>query len=421
MELKISRFRRIRGQINVPGDKSISHRAVILGSISTGTTEVHNFLLSQDTLRTVKCLQALGIKIKINGPKLTIEGGKLQKPRKILNAGNSGTTARLLMGVLAGQEFSSVITGDASLRARPMNRVIFPLKKMGAELRGRHNNYLPVAIKGKKLQGIKFIPQVASAQVKSSLLLAGLAAQGTTSIKEPCLTRDHSERMLAYMGARIKRGKIISIKGKQQLKRKNIVVPADISSAAYFIALAILLPHSAITIPNVGINPTRTGLIDILKSMGAKISIVNRRIISNEPVGKIKVKSSSLKGVSISGNDIPGIIDELPLIAVLATQAQGITLVRNAEELRVKESDRIQAIVKGLSRLGARIEELKDGFKVTGPTRLKGNVCRSYGDHRIAMSLAVAGCIADSHTRVKKAECIDISFPEFSNILQKSG
>jgi 3-phosphoshikimate 1-carboxyvinyltransferase len=286
---------------------------------------------------------------------------------------------------------------------------------MGAVIKGEK---LPVTIVGTALHGITYTLKIASAQVKSALLLAGLFAKGTTCIKEPIPTRDHSERMIKYMDGKIETGNVISIKGEQRLQGKEIFVPSDISSAAYFIALATLVEDSEIIIPNVGVNPTRTGIIDVLGTMGANIELLNKRDISNEPVADIKVKSSYLNGIEIKGEIIPRIIDELPLIAVVATQAKGVTIVKDAKELRVKESDRIKSIVKGLSGLGAKIEEQEDGFKIIGPTVLKGNVCDSYGDHRIAMALSIAGCVADGETVIKGRECVDISFPGFWDIIK---
>lgn len=420
MEVKVSKIGKIIGKIKIPPDKSISHRAIILGSIACGTTKIHNFLKAKDTFSTVKCMRALGIEIDMDNSTCIIKGGTLTEPEDVLDAENSGTTARLLLGLLAGQSFFSVITGDASLRRRPMDRVILPLEGMGASLYGREDNkYLPVGIKGTKLHGIHHTLKVASAQVKSAIILAGLFANGTTYIKEPILTRDHTERMIKYMGGKIEKlGDTILIEGNQKLQGREIFLPSDISSASYFIALATLLPDSEIILPNVGINPTRTGIIKILNAMGAKIEISNKRIISNEPLADIKVLSSQLKGIEIGGDDIPKVIDELPLIAVIATQAEGVTIVRDAKELRIKESDRISSIVQELSILGANIEEREDGFKVTGPTQIKGGICDSHGDHRIAMSLIVAGCICDSETIIKGAECIDISFPGFVDIIK---
>jgi 3-phosphoshikimate 1-carboxyvinyltransferase len=335
--------------------------------------------------------------------------------------GNSGTTIRLLTGLLSGQNFYSVLNGDNSIRKRPMRRVVQPLRLMGAEIWGREDgNLAPLSIKGSTLNPFQYTLPVASAQVKSALLLAGLYAPGKTVIREPLSTRDHTERMLEIMQADIKISPPeIRIKGGTELRNNDIFIPGDISSAAYFIAAASILKDSQIIIKQVGVNPNRTGLIEILKKMGTKIDILNYQIKSNEPRADLKIEYSELKGIEIDQEDVPSLIDELPLIAVVATQAQGKTVVSGARELRVKESDRIKAIVSELKKMGADIEEKEDGFTVNGPTRLQGAVCESYNDHRIAMSLAVAALLAEGKTVIKNSECIDISFPGFEKTLQK--
>lgn len=425
MELVLEKINKLRGNIYVPGDKSISHRSLILGSIAQGETRIYKFLNSLDCLKTLECMQALGVKIELDENNFVKIKGKglygLQEAKGILDVGNSGTTIRLLTGLLGGQSFYSVLSGDDSIRRRPMKRVIEPLRLMGADIWGRKDGqFAPLSIRGNKLNPRHYTLPVASAQVKTALLLAGLYAIGETVVKEPLPTRDHTERMLEIMQADIKIfPPEIKVMGGKELKGADIFIPGDISSAAYFIAAASILRDSQIIIKQVGINPTRTGIIEILKKMGAKINILNYRIKSNEPRADLMIEYSKLKGVEIKKKNVPFLIDELPLIAVMATQAQGKTVVSGAKELRVKETDRIKAIVSELKKMGADIEEREDGFAVNGPTRLQGAVCESYNDHRIAMSLAVAALLAEGKTVIKNSECIDISFPEFEKTLQK--
>lgn len=425
MELVLEKINKLRGNIYVPGDKSISHRSLILGSIAQGETRIYKFLNSLDCLKTLECMQALGVKIELDENNSVKIKGKglygLQEAKGILDVGNSGTTIRLLTGLLGGQSFYSVLSGDDSIRRRPMKRVIEPLRLMGADIWGRKDGqFAPLSIRGNKLNPLHYTLPVASAQVKTALLLAGLYAIGETVVKEPLPTRDHTERMLEIMQADIKIfPPEIKVMGGKELKGTDIFVPGDISSAAYFIAAASILRDSQIIIKQVGINPTRTGIIEILKKMGAKINILNYRIKSNEPRADLMIEYSKLKGVEIKKKNVPFLIDELPLIAVMATQAQGKTVVSGAKELRVKETDRIKAIVSELRKMGADIEEREDGFRVNGPTKLQGAVCRSYNDHRIVMSLAVAALLAEGKTVIKNSECIDISFPEFKKTLQK--
>ncbi|MBU1428304.1 3-phosphoshikimate 1-carboxyvinyltransferase [bacterium] len=424
MELVLEKVNQLKGNIFVPGDKSISHRSLILGSIAQGETRVYNLLNSLDCLRTLDCMQALGVKIELDVDNSVNIKGKglygLQEPKDILDVGNSGTTVRLLAGLLSGQNFYSVLNGDNSIRKRPMKRVAQPLRLMGADIWGREDgHFAPLSIRGSKLNPFQYTLPVASAQVKSALLLAGLYATGETVIREPLSTRDHTERMLEIMQADIKISPPeIKIKGGTELRSTDIFIPGDISSAAYFIAAASILRDSRIIIKQVGVNPTRTGIIEILKKIGTKIDILNYQIKSNEPQADLMIEYSKLKGVEIKKENVPFLIDELPLIAVVATQAQGKTVVSGARELRVKESDRIKAIVSELKKMGADIEEEEDGFTVNGPTRLQGAVCESYNDHRIAMSLAVAALLAEGKTVIKNSECIDISFPGFENTLQ---
>lgn len=425
MELILEKINKIKGNIFVPGDKSISHRSLILGSIAQGETRIYNFLNSLDCLKTMECMQALGARIELGEDNSVKVKGKglygLQEPKAILDVGNSGTTIRLLIGLLSGQNFYSVLNGDNSIGKRPMKRVVQPLRLMGADIWGREDgDFAPLSIKGSQLNHFQYTLPVASAQVKSAVLLAGLYAAGETVIKEPLLTRDHTERMLETMQADIKISPPeIKIKGGTELRSTDIFIPGDISSAAYFIAAASILKDSRIVIKQVGINPTRTGIIEMLKKMGTKIDILNYQLKSNELRADLMIECSKLKGVEIKKENVPFLIDELPLIAVLATQAQGKTVVSGARELRVKESDRIKAIVSELKKMGADIGEEEDGFIANGPVRLQGAVCESYNDHRIAMSLAVAALFAEGKTVIRNSECIDISFPGFEKILQK--
>jgi 3-phosphoshikimate 1-carboxyvinyltransferase len=425
MELVIEKINQLKGNISVPGDKSISHRSLILGSIAQGETRIYNFLNSLDCLKTFECMQSLGAEIELGEDNFIKIKGKglygLQEPKDILEVGNSGTTIRLLAGLLSGQNFYSVLNGDNSIRKRPMKRVVQPLRLMGADIWGREDGQLaPLSIKGNLLNPLQYTLPVASAQVKSALLLAGLYAAGETIIKEPLPTRDHTERMLSIMQAdiMISHQEIIIIGGKF-LKGTDIFIPGDISSAAYFIAAASILKDSQIVISQVGVNPTRTGIIKILKRMGAKINILNYQVKSNEPQADLEIEYSELKGIEIMPEEVPFLIDELPLIALVATQAQGKTIVSGAKELRVKETDRLKAIVSELKKMGANIKEKEDGFIVVGPSKLQGAACESYHDHRIAMSLAIAALLAEGKTVIKNSECIDISFPGFENTLQK--
>jgi 3-phosphoshikimate 1-carboxyvinyltransferase len=425
MELVIEKINQLKGNISVPGDKSISHRSLILGSIAQGETRIYNFLNSLDCLQTFECMQSLGAEIELGEDNFIKIKGKglygLQEPKDMLEVGNSGTTIRLLAGLLSGQNFYSVLNGDNSIRKRPMKRVVQPLRLMGADIWGREDGQLaPLSIKGSLLNPLQYTLPVASAQVKSALLLAGLYAAGETIIKEPLPTRDHTERMLSIMQAdiMISHQEIIIIGGKY-LKGTDLFIPGDISSAAYFIAAASILKDSQIVISQVGVNPTRTGIIKILKKMGAKISILNYQIKSNEPQADLEIEYSELKGIEIMPEEVPFLIDELPLIALVATQAQGKTIVSGAKELRVKETDRLKAIVSELKKMGANIQEKEDGFIVVGPSKLQGAACESYHDHRIAMSLAIAALLAEGKTVIKNSECIDISFPGFENTLQK--
>ncbi|HBT20514.1 MAG TPA: 3-phosphoshikimate 1-carboxyvinyltransferase [Peptococcaceae bacterium] len=428
LEIKICRANSLKGEVEVPGDKSISHRAVMLGALAEGITEIKGFLSGEDCLSTVKCFRQLGVKIEELGKNhLKVYGVGLNgftEPEDVLDAGNSGTTMRLLLGILSGQKFYSVITGDASLRKRPMDRVIKPLKMMGAQIRARNKDSLaPVSILGHDaavLKPIEYETPVASAQVKSALLLAGLFCEGTTVISEKVKTRDHTERMLKAFGADIEikdEGRRILLKGPSHLRGREVKVPGDISSASFFIVAGCLVPGSEIIISNVGVNSTRTGILDILSSMGADIKLFNKRILCGEPVADIAVKHSSLKAVEIGGEIIPRVIDEIPVLAVAACRAYGTTVIRDAAELRYKETDRIGIIAAELRKMGARIKEMDDGFIIEGPVSLKGASLNSHGDHRIAMALAVAGLTAEGETIIKDAQCAAISFPNFYETL----
>ncbi|MCX5717168.1 MAG: 3-phosphoshikimate 1-carboxyvinyltransferase [Nitrospirae bacterium] len=423
--IELKKAKRLKGEIIPPPDKSISHRAVILASLAKGKSVVRNFLRAEDTMSTLNAFRKLGIKIEDKGKKIIIEGKGihgLKEPADIIDCGNSGTTARLLSGILAGNPFFSVLTGDDSLRQRPMARVINPLKEMGAEISGRDKGkYLPIAIRGKRLNAINYNMPVASAQVKSALLLAGLYADGETKISEPIKSRDHTERMLSSYGVRIDiEGLKIKIKGGQELKAKDMDVPGDFSSAAFFIVAALLIPDSDITIKGVGINPTRTGLLDVLKTMGADIELTNIRNISGEPVADIHCKGGrGLTAVNITKEHIPALIDEFPILCIAATQADGMTTIRGAEELRVKESDRIKAMATDMRKMGVEAEELSDGIRINGNANLKGASINSYGDHRITMAFSVAALIAKGRTTINGISSVNISFPGFFEMLKR--
>ncbi len=406
------------GTLTVPGDKSMSHRAIIFGALAEGTTTIENFLIGEDCLSTIKAFQKMGVEIIRTDTTITINGKgikQLHEPLEPIDFGNSGTTARLLLGILSGLPFHTVLVGDPSLSKRPMDRVTIPLKQMGSKTDGREEGkYLPMSIRGGHLKPITYTLPVNSAQVKSAILLAGLLTEGETTVVEPVQTRDHTERMIGAFGAVInKEGKNISISGKQKLSGANVVIPGDISSAAFFIAGATFVPNSKLTIQDVGLNPTRTGLIDVLKQMGASIITTITDQLGDEPVGTVEVETSSLSGIHISGSIIPRSIDEIPLIALCATQAEGITEIRDAKELRFKETDRIKAIVEVLSKLGANITELEDGLMIKGKTNLVGNEVPSFGDHRIGMMAAIASFITSTPVSIDDTACINISYPTF--------
>lgn len=422
--LIVNPARKIYGEVTVPGDKSISHRAVIIGSLARGITEIYNFLWSEDCRATINCLRSLGVDIEQTDEQIRIygRGMTLQPSDRPLYAGNSGTTVRLLLGVLAGQRFTTEIFGDNSLSRRPMLRVIEPLRRMGASIEHQGEaDRLPLKITGGSLQPISYDLPMASAQVKSAILLAGLFAEGHTSVREPTPSRDHTERMLQAFGGEIGgRGKVKTVTGPASLEGCRIDVPGDISSAAYFMVAAAVNPGAGIVIRGVGINPTRTGIIEVLQRMGARLTILNRRVCGNEEVGDICVKGEdALTGVAVDGEIIPRLIDEIPALAAAALAAKGTTIIRGAAELRVKESDRISSLVMELSRMGARIKERPDGLIIEGGAPLQGCVCESYGDHRVAMALAVAGLQATGQTRIKDPGCIQVSYPSFARDLAR--
>lgn len=425
MHMRISPCEGIDAEITVPGDKSISHRALMIGAIANGKTQIRNFLDSDDTSATMEILRAMGIEIERKENEVIVEGKGLyglSEPEGVLDARNSGTTMRLLLGLLAAQSFYAVITGDESLRKRPMKRVIEPLSKMGSQFFGRQGGSLaPITVIGNRnLRSITYRTPVASAQVKSAILLAGLYADGDTTVIEPAKSRDHTERMLRCFGAQVyEEGTSVTIHGiANKLEAKEIFVPGDISSAAFFIVAGLITKGSKLVIKDVGLNPTRTGILTALREMGGDISVVNERIINYEPVGDLIVRSSELKGIEIKSDTIPLLIDEIPILAIAASQASGKTSIRDAQELRYKETDRIRAIATELRRLGVEIEERQDGFDVVGRQEIKGNcTCESYKDHRIAMSLAIAGLIAQEPIEINDFECVNISFPNFAAIL----
>ena len=429
MEKKIEKVKRIKGELRVPSDKSISHRSIILTSLAEGKSIVKNFLKSGDTLTTLNCYKQLGVKIEERNGILEIEGvglKGLKEPDDILDMGNSGTTTRLTLGVLAGQNLFATLTGDNSLRNRPMKRVKDPLTQMGAFIDGRENgNRLPLAIRGGNLKGISFFNKKSSAQVKSAILLAGLNADGKTEIEEPVKSRNHTEKLLKAMGVNLKvkeeeNYKIILDVNIEKLNPIEIDVPADPSSAAFFVAAAVIVPNSEILLKDVLVNPTRDGFFRKLKDMGANIEYLNLREKAGEEVADIYVRyTPDLKGIKITKVDVPSMIDELPLIMLIATQVKGETVITGAEELRVKESDRIKAVVENLKNIGVEIEELEDGAIIRGKQKIKGGVIDSFNDHRIAMGFSILGLIAEDGITIKNAECVFISYPEFYEHLEK--
>lgn len=409
---------RLNGSIKVPGDKSISHRSIMLGAIAEGRTTVEGFLEGEDCLRTIEIFKQLGVSIERQGTNVTIDSPGIENwttPSDELYAGNSGTTARLMLGILAGSNVSSVLTGDESLSKRPMKRVTIPLQSMGAKIEGTEDNeYLPLTVKGGELSGMTYHVPVASAQVKSAILFAGLRASGKTIVSEPAISRDHTERMFEQFGVSIEtNGNTVTIEGGQTLQASSVKVPGDISSAAFFLAAAAMVANSCVEIVEVGLNPTRTGIIEVLRQMGAAIDVHEETGGRGESYGTIKVSKATLHGIEISGEIIPTLIDELPIIALLATQAEGTTIIKDAAELRVKETDRIAAVTTELKKLGASIEATPDGMIIHGPTPLKGTSMNSYGDHRLGMMAAIASLVADGEVIIEDPACIAVSYPNF--------
>lgn len=422
--MKITRVKGFSGEVTVPGDKSISHRSIMLGSLAKGTTEVYGFLQGADCLSSIDCFRKMGVKIENTGDVVTIKGRGLRglvAPTDTLDVGNSGTTTRLMSGILAAQNFSSRVNGDASIQKRPMKRIMTPLSMMGADITSElSNDCAPLIINGKKLQGIHYDSPVASAQVKSAILFAGLYADGETSVTEPAVSRNHTELMFEEFGVDVRcEGKIAIVKPANELFAKKVIVPGDISSAAYFIVAGLITPDSCITIKNVGINPTRDGIIKVCQDMGADITVEKTSGDIGEPTADITVKTSSLKGCVVGGDIIPTLIDEIPAIAILACFAEGDTIIKDAQELKVKESNRIDVMVNNLKAMGADIEATNDGMIIHGGKALHGAVIDSKLDHRIAMSFAVAAMNADGETDIVGAECVEISYPEFYTDIKK--
>lgn len=420
--MEIKKITHACGEITVPGDKSISHRGVMLGALANGVTHISGFLSGADCLSTIDCFRSMGIEIEIDGDNVTVHGKGLyglSKPEKMLYTGNSGTTTRLLCGILSGQNFDTSITGDESIQKRPMNRVVQPLSLMGAKIKG---DYCPLTIEGAKLHGIDYKMTVASAQVKTALILAGLYADGKTVIHEKEKSRDHTELMLGAMGADIKvDGLDITVTPGKELTARDIIVPGDISSAAFFMVLGAIMPNSKITIKNVGINPTRIGIIDVFKAMGADMQLENIHSSTGESVCDIVISTSSLKGTVIGGDIIPRLIDELPVIAVAAVFADGETVIKDAQELKVKETNRIRAVVDEFSKCGIDITETDDGMIIRGKKPIHGADFKTYGDHRMAMSLTILAQLAEGQSTLDDSNCVDVSYPAFFEDFYKLG
>ena len=418
----IKEAKKLRGEITVPGDKSISHRGIMLGSLAEGDTHLHGFLEGADCLSSIACFQKMGIEIERDGSNVTIHGKGLHglhQPDGILDAGNSGTTTRLMSGILAGQDFSSTITGDDSLRTRPMKRVITPLSEMGAGI-DSDNGCLPMTVTGGHLHGIDYISPVASAQVKSCVLFAGLYADGKTSVTEPAISRNHTELMLRGFGASVKTDEekhYVEVEPEPVLHGQDIIVPGDISSAAYFLVAGLICEDADILIKNVNINHTRAGILKVIEDMGGNISYIDRRTVSGEEVADIEVKSSSLHGTTVEGDIIPALIDELPVIAVMAAYASGQTVIKDAAELKVKESDRIAVVTENLKAMGCDITATDDGYIINGGRPLHGASIKTYADHRIAMSFAIAALNAAGETTLDDPTCVNISYPDFFSVL----
>ncbi len=422
--MKFNRSSGLHGELTVPGDKSISHRSVMFGSIAKGTTEIHNYLQGADCLSTISCFKNMGIDIENEGDTVLVHGKGmhgLEKPDCVLDCGNSGTTTRLISGILAAQNFDVILTGDGSIQKRPMRRIIEPLSLMGAQIESVNgNDCAPLHITGRPLHAIHYTTKVASAQVKSAIILAGLYADDETSVTEPYVSRDHSEIMLRHFGADVKtEGTTATVRPADELYGTIVDVPGDISSAAFFICAGLMVPNSEILIRHVGVNPTRAGILKVCQDMGADIQILNESSKGGESAADILVRSSSLHGTVIEGAVIPTLIDELPMITAMACIADGETIIRDASELKVKESDRLEAMVTGLSAMGADVTETEDGMIIQGGRPLHGAVIDPKLDHRIAMTFAITGLVAEGETEIKDAECVNISYPEFYEDLSK--
>lgn len=423
MQMTVRRPRRLRGDVTPPGDKSISHRAAIFNAIADGEARVENYGTGADLASTLRVLRGLGTQIERHDDgAFTVRGGILAEPSDILNTGNSGTTTRLMAGVLAGQPFMSVMTGDRSIRSRPMARIVDPLRLMGADVDGRDGGRLaPLAFRGGNLHGIEYRMPVASAQVKSALLLAGLFAEGETTLEQPAVSRDHTELMFRSMGVEVvEDGLTVSVR-PGRLSAMDVTVPADISSAAYWLVAGVCHPDAEVRVRNVGVNPTRTGILDALAMMGADVSVENERTEGGEAVADLVARSSSLRATEIGGDLIPRLVDEVPVLALAACFAEGTTVIRDASELRIKESDRLMASRVELSKSGAQVEELDDGLRITGGRALQGTTHRTYADHRIAMTMGIAGLVASGETMIQSAQTASVSYPTFWDDLGSLG
>lgn len=419
----------LKGRVRVPGDKSITHRAILFGLLADGTTVIEDWLDAEDCRSSLNVARALGAEVTEEPRKIVMKGtrGHLHEPTDVLDCGNSGTTTRMFLGVLAARVSFACVTGDSSLRRRPMRRVFEPLRAMGAKIDARAGNFAPFSVTGQPLQGITYTLPVASAQVKSALLIAGLLAEsGITTVVENLPSRDHTENMLQAFGVHLHRefqeGRLVtSVESGQHLQGTTVLVPGDISSAAFMLAAAAILTGSEVTVQTVGLNPTRTGILNVLRRMGAKVTLSNERIVAGEPIGDVTVVGQQLVATVVEAHEIPALIDELPVISILASRAKGTTIIRGAAELRVKETDRIAAMVSGLRNIGVKVEELEDGLIVHGGTAIPGGVVDSFGDHRIAMSFAIAGLASESGVEVQNWDCVNISYPSFLNHLESIG
>jgi 3-phosphoshikimate 1-carboxyvinyltransferase len=423
--LQLTKAKKIQGTLTVPGDKSISHRAVMFGAMAEGKVSIHGFLPGADCISTIQCFRRMGVFIEQHGDYVTVESQGIDgliEPQEILDVGNSGTTIRLLAGILAGRPIHTTLVGDESIARRPMRRVVEPLKSMGAQIDGRKNGeYTPLSIRGGNLVGIDYRSPVASAQVKSAILLAGLQAKGVTTVREPYLSRDHTERMLSSFGVELQSfAGGVSLTGGQKLRQpREIQVPGDISSAAFVLAAAAIVPGSKVTVCNVGVNPTRTGMLDVLGKMGANLQLLNEREWNGEPVADIQLEYAPLVGVEISGEVIPRLIDEIPVLAVVASQAQGTTVIRDAGELKVKETNRIDRMVQELSKMRANIEPTEDGMVIQGKSLLQAAIVESHGDHRIGMAMVIAALVAEGESTIQGTKAIDVSYPGFADAIKK--